>query len=373
MRPGFLFFCASLLACSSGTGNSLAWDLSGGVDGGDAPVSDVCRSDCGEIDGAADLPSDIDRSEAVCVDGCLPDFTCEPGQERCEGNAATHCRDDGSGWTVAEPCDKTTSCLEGTCAPWPDGSCLAAHDCVVLKSCEDATLECIAACLTDLPIGVADYVKEVFWCVATQCEDDWQPEGACFQEQRLGLCKSLFDTCTGECLPNCVEKDCGGDGCDGSCGGCETGFACDPNGKCLCQPACDGKDCGPNGCGAVCGVCAGRKPVCNAAQLCEPNPPSPCGDDDCVLEDDETCFSCPLDCGECPPCGDGECDDGEECTFCPGDCGPCTFGDCCAYHDFAGCEDAAVVDCVCGIEADCCLFPWSNDCVLLAADCGADC
>ena len=375
MRTACLLLCACLLACSSGDGKSVLMDLSGTVDGGGeiAAVLDLCGSDCpvGDVL-TTELPPDIVPAD-LCVDGCPNDFTCAPDSARCEGNAWTRCLADGSGWTIAEPCDKTTSCLDGLCGPWPAGSCEAAHECMVLQSCEDADLDCIAQCLDGLSVGVSDYVKEIFWCVVTQCEDDWQPEGSCFQEQRLGLCKWLFDTCTGVCLPDCGKSDCGSDGCGGSCGVCVEGFSCDPNGKCLCQPDCEGKNCGPNGCGATCGVCTGRKPVCNEAQVCEPEPESPCGDGDCSILDDETCFSCPLDCGSCPECGDAVCDEVELCTFCPADCGPCDFGDCCAYHDSPGCEDAAIVQCVCNLESDCCLFPWSNDCVLLAADCGAGC
>jgi hypothetical protein len=47
-----------------------------------------------------------------------------------------------------------------------------------------------------------------------------------------------------------------------------------------------------------------------------------CGDTIC--NGDETCDSCPADCGICPPeCGDGTCDSSESCGTCPADCGTC--------------------------------------------------
>jgi PGF-pre-PGF domain-containing protein len=51
-----------------------------------------------------------------------------------------------------------------------------------------------------------------------------------------------------------------------------------------------------------------------------------CGDGRC--EGEETCSSCPQDCGRCPSgrkayCGDGKCDSGETCSSCPDDCGVC--------------------------------------------------
>ncbi len=47
-----------------------------------------------------------------------------------------------------------------------------------------------------------------------------------------------------------------------------------------------------------------------------------CGDSEC--NGDETCESCPEDCGGCAPsCGDNECNGDETCETCPGDCGDC--------------------------------------------------
>jgi hypothetical protein len=380
MRLRWLLAVLLVWGCSS-DGKQATLDVSGQVDATPDTWDDLrpCRFDgCGS-DGreTPDLPAEqrgADGLEEVgCGDACLPDWECTPGSTLCEGNAVTTCLEDGSGWTVSVPCESTKTCADGVCAEWPEGVCATAYECMAGLSCQDADLSCIQDCLQGLPVGIEKYAKELFWCVVTHCGDDWLPESACFAEVRLDECKPLFDTCTGVCLPDCGKKECGADGCGGSCGECEEGFACDPNGKCLCQPDCEGKECGPNGCGAQCGVCAGRKPICNEEQLCVPEPPGPCGNGQCEGELDETCFSCPLDCGECPPCGDGTCEELESCEFCPADCGPCPYGDCCAYHDFPGCGDADVVECVCGIEPDCCLYPWHNDCVELAADCGADC
>jgi alkaline phosphatase len=58
------------------------------------------------------------------------------------------------------------------------------------------------------------------------------------------------------CTPNCAGKDCGDNGCGGSCGTCQTGQTC-TSGLCqaTCIPNCTGKDCGSNGCGGICGTC----------------------------------------------------------------------------------------------------------------------
>lgn len=45
-----------------------------------------------------------------------------------------------------------------------------------------------------------------------------------------------------------------------------------------------------------------------------------CGDRMCAA--DETCESCPEDCGQCS-CGDDSCNEFDSCTNCPADCGEC--------------------------------------------------
>jgi len=361
--------------CPSSSSISVIGDLSGSADGALDIIADSPCPDCGTLPDV-ELPDVamemVETSDLGCQD-CGEPLVCEPDDGMCEGNAVTVCLEDGSGWGLPEACPALTTCADGECLPWPDGQCDLALACMETFDCQTPEQTCVDSCLKGVAIGVGVHLNEVFWCVVETCAS-WDPTSECFGEARLGECKPLFEACTGVCATLCDGKECGPDSCGGQCGECEAGYACDPMGHCLCQPECDGKECGPNGCGALCGLCAGRKPVCNEeVGLCEKEPPGPCGNEVCEPELGETCFNCGYDCGDCPPCGDGACDEGEQCDFCPADCGPCTYGDCCAYHDFAGCEDAAVVDCVCAIEPDCCLGPWHNDCVLVADDCGADC
>jgi hypothetical protein len=51
-----------------------------------------------------------------------------------------------------------------------------------------------------------------------------------------------------------MGKNCGDDGCGGSCGTCPAGFTCEA-GKCQCQWDCTNKECGNDGCGGSCGTC----------------------------------------------------------------------------------------------------------------------
>jgi len=62
------------------------------------------------------------------------------------------------------------------------------------------------------------------------------------------------------CVPSCVGRECGDDGCGGSCGGCPVGEVCfrhpwGPTSEC-CVPHCEGMECGDNGCGGSCGGCS---------------------------------------------------------------------------------------------------------------------
>ena len=148
------------------------------------------------------------------------------------------------------------------------------------------------------------------------------------------------------CVPSCAGKECGGDGCGGSCGLCCGDVLC-VAGKCDCVLDCAGKECGGDGCG---GFCSAAGPLdCQAAlpddsdQGCAPG----------LLCDPATfgCLDCLPDC-EGRQCGDDGC--GGSC----GDC-PCSGPDCCA-----GALE-------CGPEGHC-VVPPLDDCAAVAACVGAE-
>ena len=74
----------------------------------------------------------------------------------------------------------------------------------------------------------------------------------------LGIVALLIVTRKKSCNKQCKGKNCGPDGCGGSCGSCLDGNVC-VSGSC-CTPICkgEGKNCGPDGCGGSCGPkCSG--------------------------------------------------------------------------------------------------------------------
>jgi len=182
------------------------------------------------------------------------------------------------------------------------------------------------------------YVRE---CKDTNSDGclEWENVAFCSYGCENGECKS--------CVPDCTNKECGDDGCGGSCGDCRTppsnecqgnilyeylpdgtcdsNFRCKytykpttcqygcSNGKCNnCQPACSGKNCGPDGCGGSCGQCISLE-FCNINGICECKYTS-CNGKCCNQY--EKCYN-----GSCcsSSCLNKECgDDG-----CGGSCGSC--------------------------------------------------
>ena len=250
------------------------------------------------------------------------------------------------------------------------------------------------------------------------------------------------------CSPSCQGKECGPDGCGGECGLCGASGACKDDGTCLCEfekcggtccfegevcgsdtccaPDCEGKQCGDDGCGGSCGeceelmscqqgecactfascpegvLCCAENDICCAGECCHPDCESKqCGWDccekcgecsagyNCVEDAGEGTALCEPDCADlcmgktCGPAGakgecdcgaqTGGCDDGNQCTddVCSedGECSnpnntaecddgnPCTEGDLCIEGECAGTlkqvEDLLSLGCLCLEDEDC--------------------
>ncbi|MCC6621731.1 MAG: hypothetical protein IT385_10780 [Deltaproteobacteria bacterium] len=185
-----------------------------------------------------------------------------------------------------------------------------------------------------------------------------------------------------QCVPDCVGRVCGDDGCGGSCGACEGSATCS-GGACLCLPACDGRTCGDDGCGGSCGACDGNATCVSGACACEPACEGrDCGDDGCggTCGTCEGCFGpapdacaggvCETTC--CADCGDRECgDDG-----CGGSCGSCDGGDTCIEGACACEPDCGVRKCGddgCGGSCGSCDEGWGCSAGTCVEGCVADC
>jgi endonuclease/exonuclease/phosphatase family metal-dependent hydrolase len=124
---------------------------------------------------------------------------------------------------------------------------------------------------------------------------------------------SIVDA-TGTCIPSCFESGarCADDD-PTQCAGFPPLQAYD---CAVCCTVPDGTNaCPPGGC---------SESDCPAGEDCSYTNTCPDG----VCAADESCSTCPIDCGPCAPsCGDGVCTAGREsCTDCPEDCGACAPG-----------------------------------------------
>ena len=393
---------------------------------------DGCGGTCGECDDG------FHCEDGACVEGelCAPD---------CRDRA---CGDDGCGGTCGDCPDDAPFCREGIChtdcAPrclgrgcGDDGcgglcgECLAGELCSPLGACvpevwtcddgawsDGASCDCQCGvpdpdCAAELPVvgcGAGQSCDAQGQCVFAGLPEGWTCDplaydggGACncgcgapdpdcdAPNVLLVGCPNVRDVCEDgvcACETDCDGRQCGGDGCGGTCGECTTPGAdwCDPETwQCTsCTPRCEDRECGPDACGGWCGACTDRtRPECSAdgrcVGVCDPEPlacqSAVCGDDGCGgscgdCADDFTCVggacledipdgscrgrcggpapsgcSCSLGCdglGQCcadfvaecpcePQCGERECGGdgcGGSCGSCPPSTPTCQAGRC---------------------------------------------
>lgn len=332
----------------------------------------LCHDCCPTGHTCAQLPVDSPDVFFACLPDCQPDCT---GKE---------CGDDGCGG-ICGPCAEGCQCIDGVCEAacecvpycgdeWDKfecgddgcggscGECEEGAECVETDGggfwvCFDPVKTCQEACEADgNECGFVDYVfLWVRWELGCECGEC--PEGqVCVEGGQTGnLC----------CSPSCGSKECGDDGCGGSCGECDPGCPlptiCD-SGVCLatCEPLCDGKECGDDGCGCPCGECDDGKP---------------CTDDSCV---DGACQFTPSP--DNTPCGDSDepwAEDYQHClqgVCCQPNVNWCWDGicDCEGWPMYGTCQsecDAIVDDTDWGAV---CVWECGGDCCNTDADCPGD-
>ena len=242
---------------------------------------------CGQDDGCGSPCGCTGLDE--CANGlCLP---CAPA---CAGKT---CGPDGCGGSCGECvgalgfCAEDGACVEHPCGDFTwEGCC----DGSVVRWCESDEIKS-AECLTHAtgPACAWSVAEGYYGCGATPTED---PSG---QHPR---------NCDG-CASDCSSRECGDDGCGGSCGTCVAGATCGADGLC-CTPSCvdasgASMDCGNDGCGASCGQCTGGE-SCSSGGHCVPA----CDGIVCGA-----CEHCDSTTATCVPDADGtSCDDGLYCT-----------------------------------------------------------
>ena len=136
-----------------------------------------------------------------CVgNGGSGDPVCEPQVKKCDGNDVIRCNSGGTDWEFWKECDNDKSCLDGECiaSVQPD---------VTTDVVSDASPEVIGDLVADL--ALPDTVIDV----------SGDTSDTLHEVQVDGVTLDI-------CQPSCSEKECGDDGCGGSCGECDDNNMC---------------------------------------------------------------------------------------------------------------------------------------------------
>jgi hypothetical protein len=228
---------------------------------------------------------------------------------------ATGC---GSGDKCKKACKKVENCQkqksstdksrDDNNSPDPYGGSSITWGCGELEKGEctpqaECQADCVLAATCDQILGNASTVMS---CMV-KCMSKSKPESDSSILTPIGQ-----DSGPG-CTPSCSGKQCGDDGCGGSCGTCSNGESC-TFGVCVssCTPSCSGKECGDDGCGGSCGTCSYGK-TCNSWGQCESSQPSCtssyCGSSSAVPGSSPSCY-CDSQCksnNDCCPGYDAVC------------------------------------------------------------------
>ena len=172
-------------------GDGFASELSGGADCDDAkPNVHPCADDIG----GDDEDSNCDGEDVTSCDDCEACTT-----DSFEGAGCQHLpTGEGQGCDDGNLCTTGEKCTAGVCA---GGAVLTCDDGNV---CTKDSCDPLQGCVYSPDPAVA----------GQPC-----PGGVCF----AGVC----------CAPACVGKECGDNGCDGSCGACGQDEECDAQGQCV--------------------------------------------------------------------------------------------------------------------------------------------
>jgi hypothetical protein len=177
----------------------------------------------------------------ACAGGQCISNMCTANSRICDGNFAyLTCNSSGNDWLASAACGANKYCDNGDCKP---------------QVCTPSQPSCVGrlagTCNAKGSALLAGYVDcqtlpETQYCQAGQCTT---------------------------CAPDCAGKQCGDDGCGGSCGTCASKEACQ-SGACVCVPNCSGQLCGEGGCPGqpdACGLCDFGKDC--SAGVCVPATP----------------------------------------------------------------------------------------------------
>lgn len=243
----------------------------------------VCSNTVNQCGGATCNPA----APGCCPnDGCCgsPANQCNAAELCCTPNCANReCGPDGCGNSgtcgscqKGQSCDVATGqCLGAACSPasCPNGCCDNDGDChpgTTVQACGTGGVSC-KSCQGTQSSCQNGQCRCTAQCQGKQCGDDGcggscgncptgqtcTASGQCQQTplQCLETCNGATMCCDAEnnCVSGTTNQSCGSFG--SQCLDCRPGFICNSTGQCECTPSCQGKTCGDDGCGGSCGTC----------------------------------------------------------------------------------------------------------------------
>ncbi len=310
------------------------------------------------------------------------------------------------------------SCV-GSCGGQSPFECFCDKECIGFNDCcDDVCVACPDVCEGGCNgIGWEGCCEgmTIKWCQDGQLHEEdcsgkpncgWNAQEGYYDCETKGGADPSGDNpigCGEVCSPNCFGKECGDDGCEGSCGECDGEWTiCTFEGQC-CESSCEGKVCGGDGCGGTCGVCEaglncdGAECIEGVSSGCFPSTEPGCGGcgcEACVISKDEYCATdswdsicatactevCGADCPCIPDC-DGKSCGSDGCDGVCGECGEgfyCTGAGQCSDQCFGSCNGKECGDDGCGescggcksghhcsdgqCQPDCDGVPWEGCC-----------
>lgn len=395
-----IFVLWMLLGCSPNTGTTTQ-----DTDTTDTTVLDLVDDAQTDIDNPDVPDTDVVAPDAADVDSVEPDVDCnecEEGQVKCD--SATKywvCEQQNNCWVWGSkslcPASEVCVCGEEVCIP--DGEpCACIPDCLDTECGYDG---CGGYCGSGLPENLgcqADY-----HCVEGACISDEICTTECNEGETLcnGIkivnCENLFaddplkEACWvfGADVQDCPTNEycqfdecyCPNTQCGDTC--CNTAdYVC--LGSACCLPNCDGKECGDDGCGGSCGTCPMDSPICDEG-FCTDECIPDCvqGDQKCIgATGYKTCvqqsgcwkwslltFGCNAN-EVCAPSADNECVCIPNCTGkdcgadgCGGSCGTCPVGTACQNESQCVCN-IPINDPVCDLDSG---TTYANECEAMLA------
>lgn len=184
--------------------------------------------------------------------------TCNPGTGLCSmGNVA-----DGTGCNDGNACTVSDKCASGTCSNTQplvcdDSDPCTLNQCIPASGCSYPGAPNTTSCEDGDPCTIGDKCDGSGGCVSGSprnpvCDDSnvctdntCSPDGQTCVFNPISGCCNLSSECSSPavcfnhacCTPQCSGKECGDDGCGGTCGSCESWEECQA-GICECPTCC---------------------------------------------------------------------------------------------------------------------------------------